>query len=221
MHLPLHPNLDFPLPAAPPEKLQWWFRFRAADGRQSFRFTKAIANLFPFQTSTGESIGEKPGTVIVSIVLDGPLSPRKAKKTLTDSTVLAREHGLTFLGVGCRIPGIDWSSIKWLTLDDAKWRLRHFADTGQLAKGQAGRTDFLFAFQGTAEILSTLDRDLSARGLRTKSVSLDPAPLLLTRITSNPTDADLTTHFTQMQQSAAAAGAQLKGVDLWSLDADW
>jgi len=214
MLLPLHPTLDFPLPAAPPEKLQWWFRFRAADGRQSFRFTKALlANLLSYQTSTGESIGDKPGTVIVSIVIDGPLSPRKAKKTLTDSTAIAREHGLDFLGVGCRIPGIDWLSIKWLTLDDAKWRLRHFADTGQ-----SGPTDLLFAFTGTTESLSTLEPNLSARGLKTKSIA---PTLLLARITSAPTDEDFTTHFTQMQQSAAAAGTQLQGVDLWSPDADW
>jgi hypothetical protein len=233
----LHPTLDALLTSQHASyfksKLEYHLRFRAADGRQSYRFTKAIPTLSslpsarcgpPPTTYQVSADPERPPTMLVSLVISAALSTAKTRKIFEESTALAAEHGLEFLGIGCREPDRihDWSATKWLSLEDAVWRLRHFADTGQVNTGALGTIVLIVAFEGDNVQLTRL-----AQFLAPISTKLAP-PLLLARLplppsaaTLSPVDFAEVSRFTQVQQAAAAAGARLKGLDLSSNESHW
>ncbi len=234
----LYPTLDAALERDRDDSLEWWMRFLAPDGQKSHRFTKAIAGTHLFQLSQGPQRTRDDGrvvtTVILSLALPPKLNPRKSRAALANIEPLAREHGLEFLGIAATRPAFAWNSIKWLTLDDAKWRLRHLQDAGH-----RGPIDCIFAFTTaptspttSTDAFTSLQNQLTHLSIPTKLVPQHQ--LLLARIHTLPTDQDLTTHYTHMQQLAtpphspttpsslpSAPPILLKGLDLWSPDAPW
>lgn len=131
------------------EESEWHFTFRSDDLDKLTRIGESLADDFDVhlqeEVETVEEDGSHTiGPPLLAVVIVASLPADEVKALAARFTDLARREGITYEGVSAFEP-LDMEEVfGWLELEEARWRLRHFTDTGM----QAGDPlPFVFAIE--------------------------------------------------------------------------
>jgi len=166
--------------------------------------------------------GSKTTTVVLCLQVVTALTPEQVKALAKHADALAEQRGLTLEDIDCTDP-IDWDEfMDWLDLDDAKWRLAYFTDTG-LPKGDP--VPFVFAIEASERTtLESVAQALAEAGYEQSEIHTDP---------DSPEDMGLVVHvdgrndeqvLAKTYQAVASvvqdSGAELLGVQFFAESED-
>ena len=149
-------------------------------------------------------------------------TPEQVKALAEHANELAKERGLEFEGIDCTDP-IDWDEfMAWLDLDDARWRLAHFTDSG-MPEGEP--VPFVFAIEASERTtLESVAQALAEAGFDQSEIHTDP---------DNPEDMGLVVHvagrndeellastYAAVESVVQGSGAELLGVQFFDQSED-
>lgn len=204
---------------------EWHFTFRCDDLDRLAGVAGALEDEFDVhlqkEVQTVEHGRTFMGPPLLAVMIQAVLGPEEVRSLSARFADLAREHSLTYEGVMSFEPLEMEEAFGWLALEDGLWRLRHFSDSG-LAPGEP--MPFVFALEAAGQRQAeAAGAALAGAGFENTEVLEDPDEPgigILVRVAGRNDEALLTATFQKMERIAAAAGAELLGVQFFDDDED-
>jgi hypothetical protein len=212
-------NLDYNATDA----MDWVFSLRSTDLATLTRIGEQMSDEFVVQLQAEveeiDTNGDmSSGDPMLSVIRHAALSPDEVKAISSQMSALAEKENLVYEGVDCYDPVDDEELFAWLSIDDATWRLRHFADCGLDVDGDLPWTFLIMT--GTVEQAREIAETLKVNGFDDFDVYDEPDDDgefgLCVFVEGKNNEGELSQTFEKMEGIADKAKATLEGVQFFT-----
>ncbi len=192
----------------------WHFTLRGPKLAALERLAETLENEFRVELQESVETVEEDrtfdGPPMLSIIVEDALRPNQVKSLSDRFEKLAKANKLDYEGVNCFDPMSEDDS-GWLSLEDASWRLRQFADFGAQ---ESDPVNLVFAIvTGEESHAKTVVKALRAAGIQDAEVMDDEGEYgVVVTIPSTHSESALAKAFAKVERVATDTKADFLGV---------
>ncbi|MEQ8844505.1 MAG: hypothetical protein RIB58_06595 [Phycisphaerales bacterium] len=162
--------------------------------------------------------GGETTTSMLSLQVVTALTPEQVKALAEHAGTLAEQRGLALEDIDCTDPMDFDEFMAWLDLDDARWRLAHFTDSG-LPEGDP--VPFVFAIEASERTtLESVAQALAEAGYEHSEIHADPDDPqdmgLVVHIEGRNDEQVLAKTYQAVASVVQGSGAELLGVQFFA-----
>jgi hypothetical protein len=216
------------------DEMEWDFTFQSEDFAKLGKLAEKFEADFEVSLHHDEPDAEptddpaaiaeitaSPGNSLLSVRRVAALTASEVKELAAKMATVAETEGVTYLGVSCYDPFDEDEMFGWLELEDAVWRLRHFADAG-LAENE----DLPWAFMiisTAADVLRNTEKAILASGfdrIRAFDEPDEEGTLgICVFVDGSNNEAELTATYERLEAIITPLDAELLGVQFFPEEA--